>query len=275
MKRNPSLLLALLALCLTLAPVAARAGADDDAEPGSEISTSETEDDNDVEPGSETSTPETEDDDDLFELLDEELSDVEEKQEISDPMFFWNKMWFQVNDKLHFGLVKPAAVGWKYLLYPRAIRVGIRNLFDNLAWPQQLINCLVQGRFKAAGRETGRFLIDTLVGGIGLWNPSKKIWGIEPEERDGDQSLAKAGMGMGWYVTFPLSGPTSGRGLLGMLLDVINPVSFIPGGSTIARINELSLATTDRYESVVRASVNPYVAVRDGYVQLREKKAAE
>ena len=52
-------------------------------------------------------------------------------------------------------------------------RLAIRNFFHNLGVPARAVNCLLQGKFRAAGTELCRFGINTTVGVLG--RPVTKI----------------------------------------------------------------------------------------------------
>jgi len=199
----------------------------------------------------------------------------EEAGSASDPMYGWNVAWFQFNDKLYFWGVKPAAKGWRYLIYPRPARVGIHSLIENLAFPRRFFNCLFQGRVKGAGVEFSRFFVNTTAGVAGLWDPAKKWLKLEPQNRDFDQTLGKAGIGTGCYVTLPFVGPSSVRGTFGWILDTaLNPAAYASGGSALAQINDTSL-DLNPYETLLTMALDPYTAIRNAYTQNRKHKLEE
>jgi phospholipid-binding lipoprotein MlaA len=209
------------------------------------------------------------------ELLKEyETEDKEKPTNISDPWKPWNKAWFRFNDKFYFWVLKPVSTGYKYLLYPRFIRFGIENLLDNLGFPGRFLNSWFQGRALAAGEELARFLINSTLGVVGLWEPSRYWFHLEEHSEDFDQTLGVWGLGTGIYLTWPIFGPSSVRGTFGLLGDfVTNPISNSSYGYALNTINSTSLGHNN-YETLLRAAVDPYVAIRDAYVQNRVEEIA-
>ncbi len=226
----------------------------------------------------ETSANVEEIDVDFLADFEDEFGDEEEdtapSQGIADPLKYWNVMWFQFNDKVYFWVMKPVSKVYAFVL-PEAPRKGIRNFFKNLGMPGRFFNCLFQGRLKGSGIELARFGVNTTVGLLGLFDPAHHWLDLKAQNRDGDQTLAKARIGKGIYLTWPAFGPSSIRGTFGLAIDtVLNPATFLPGIGAFAKINNISLGE-DHYESVIEASINPYVGIRDGYVQYRNQKAEE
>lgn len=204
--------------------------------------------------------------------LEEELAGFDGT--IADPLIGWNMIWFHFNDRLYFWGLKPAAAGYGAIT-PRLVRKGVSNLFHNLGMPVRAVNCLCQGKFKASGAEFRNFCIDTTVGVAGLWDPSKKIFDDEPNKVDSDQTLGKAHIGKGIYLVWPIYGPSSVRGTFGLLMDTaLNPATFLPGAGTLKHINARAQGD-DAYETLTSSSIDPYRAIRNAYVQYRNKKVAE
>src|SRR4030042_939502 len=116
-------------------------------------------------------------------------SKAEESMEaIADPLEPVNRAFFQFNDKFYFWLLKPVASGYKAII-PEDGRVGVRNFFSNLTTPIRLVNCLLQAKFKGAGNETIRFLLNTAFGLAGFLDPAKKEFKIQKQEADFGQTL--------------------------------------------------------------------------------------
>ena len=79
--------------------------------------------------------------------------------------------WF--DDKLDRFVLEPVAVGWRFVT-PTVVRTRLRNVFQNLGYPLRFVNDLLQGDVKQAGRETGRFLMNTTVGVAGIFDPASR-----------------------------------------------------------------------------------------------------
>ena len=194
---------------------------------------------------------------------------------VADPIEPVNRALFVFNDRLYFWLLKPAARGYAFLV-PEPARVGIRNALANVAMPVRLVNSLLQGKVKAAGRELARFTINTTIGMGGLFDTAKDDWGIAASEKDTGQTLGVYGLGHGAYLVLPFLGPSSLRDAAGLGGDaLLNPLSVLVDIPTAVAIragkavNDTSLHMGE-YEDMKAAAVDPYLAVRDGYVQYRE-----
>jgi phospholipid-binding lipoprotein MlaA len=212
-----------------------------------------------------------------------EPSQSEESAEtIADPIEPVNRAFFHFNDKLYFWVLKPVATGYKAII-PEDGRIGIRNFFSNLTTPVRLANCLFQARFKGAGNETVRFLVNTTLGIVGFLDTAKKEFKIEKQEADFGQTLGIWGMGPVFYLDLPVLGPSSLREGLGIAVDAsLNPQTYLAfyfviygyvntGGWILEKINEASL-TLGEYESLKKAALDPYIAVREAYYQYRQNK---
>jgi len=212
-----------------------------------------------------------------------EPSPTEESAEsIADPIESVNRAFFHFNDKLYFWVLKPAATGYKAVI-PEDGRIGIRNFFSNLTTPVRLVNCLLQAKFKGAGNETVRFVVNTTLGVVGFYDFAKKQFNIEKQEADFGQTLGIWGMGPVFYLDLPILGPSSLRDGLGFAVDAsFNPQTYLAfyfwvvgyvntGGWILEKINEASL-TLGEYDSLKKAALDPYIAVREAYHQYRQNK---
>jgi phospholipid-binding lipoprotein MlaA len=192
---------------------------------------------------------------------------------ISDPIEGFNRAMFTFNDKLYFWFMKPLAQGWGII--PETGRIGLRNFFDNLGWPVRFFNCLFQGKGAGAGTEFSRFLINTTIGVVGFSDPAQKWFDLKPYKEDFGQTLGVWGAGHGFFLTCPCVGPLTLRDGLGKIPDtVLNPLTFVPGADVIKKINEISLDIGE-YESIKQSSLDPYIGIRDAYLQWRNSLTAK
>jgi phospholipid-binding lipoprotein MlaA len=215
---------------------------------------------------------------DIFSEFEEEMT--QSKVTIPDPLKPFNHLMFNVNDILYFWIAKPIVQGYSGVM-PKPARIGIDNFFFNLETPARLVNCLLQAKFSAAGREVYRFGINTTIGVLGLGDPAKDRWGLEPSKEDLGQTLAVYGFGNGFYIVWPLLGPSTLRDSLGLGGDAfLNPVRYVRpeevsiGISAVDLVNDGSFHIGD-YESFKAASIDPYVAMRNAYVQYRNNLIKE
>lgn len=217
-------------------------------------------------------------DDPFGEEFDEELEgSVEEIDTINDPLKGFNRVMFTFNDKLYHWLLKPVSRGYGFVV-PKRARIGVRNFFVNADMPVRALNCLIQGRTKGFGIELARFVVNTTVGIVGLFNPASSLCKLEPQEADFDQTLGIYGMNTVFYLHWPVFGASSVRGTLGLIGDMfMRPATYLvdfpimAGVRTYELVNETSLTIGD-YEGLTEPALDPYIAVRNFYFQNRQNQ---
>lgn len=202
---------------------------------------------------------------------------------IADPLEHWNRAMYHVNDKFYFWLLKPAAEGYKYVV-PEDFRGLFSNFYRNLKAPIRIMNNLLQGRPGYAGKETARLLINSTIGVGGLKDCASECFDIKGRDAEFGQTLGKYGIGFGFYIVWPLLGPSSPRDTIGLVADyALSPTSYLsPDAMSIEAatlyahevVNTTSFRLGD-YETMKKAAVDPYVAIRDAYRQHRLKKIRE
>jgi Surface lipoprotein len=203
----------------------------------------------------------------------------EHQSEIADPIEPFNRVMFVVNDKFYIWLLEPAAIGYSKIL-PASIRECIGNFFYNLGEPVRSVNCLLQGRFLDAGRVLGRFVINSICGVFGLADPAGDEFSIAPVYASFGETLSVWGMGDGLYLVIPLVGPSTLRDFSGTMVDGVALTTYAPwNGDTLTvtivygtqAINRTSLHIGE-YEEIKSLSFDAYVAIRNGYYQMRNKQ---
>ncbi len=208
----------------------------------------------------------------------------EETAQIPDPFQPWNKAMFQFNDKLYFWLLKPVAQGYNCVV-PEPIRNLFYNFFDNLRAPARLVNNLLQGKMKGAGNEFVRFVFNSTAGLGGLADAAKELLHIQRTSVDFGQTLGRYGVGQWWYIVWPVIGPSSPRDTLGFAADrAMYPFSYISytdisfwaatGIAAFETVSDTSFHLGE-YEAFKEAAIDPYVAMRDAYIQNRKKAVKE
>ncbi len=215
--------------------------------------------------------------DDLF--SDDLYADAGWDEEISDPLESVNRAVFWFNDKYYFYLVKPVARVFRVV--PTPVRSGLSRMFDNLKAPLRAVSSLLQLKFTQSGVEVFRLLINTTVGVGGFYDPAKNWWDLTKQNEDFGQVLGHYGVGSGWYLVLPLLGQANVRdGLAAIPEFYVDPLYWAlhRDGHLVAigasGINTLSL-DKDTYESIVTEQLDPYLFVRDSYLQYRAGLVAE
>jgi phospholipid-binding lipoprotein MlaA len=193
-------------------------------------------------------------------------------------------MWYHFNDKLYFWMVKPMAQGYQVVV-PEGFRISFSNFYINATAPVRIFNSLFQLKFGYFFTELGRFLINTTMGVVGFRDCAKDCFGIKSHDEDFGQTLGYYGVGHGIYLVWPFLGPSSIRDTVGKGADsflsftgILSPVDLeVPvwaGLEAHELVNDTSLRIGD-YEAAKRAAIDPYIAIRDGYAQRRQKAVQE
>ena len=198
---------------------------------------------------------------------------------VADPIEPVNRGIFYVNDKLYRWVFRPVAKGYKYVV-PEGMRIAVRNFFSNLGTPIRAVNTLLQGKLVATGTELARFGINSTIGMAGFIDAAKQF-DLSRKDEDTGQTLGVYGLGHGMYVVLPILGPSSARDAVGIVGDMfLDPLSYLPttevaiGARAFRSETELSFRF-EEYDELTGAAVDPYIAVRDAYLQHREKRVKE
>ncbi|MHC5076138.1 MAG: MlaA family lipoprotein [Planctomycetota bacterium] len=213
-------------------------------------------------------------DDEDFNLLEEELE--EQAIEIADPLEGFNRFMFAFNDVFY------VYIGGTYkAVVPEPARLGIRNFFYNITTPVRFVNCLLQGKGNDAGKELDRFVINTTIGVLGFGDPARDKYGLELKDEDLGQTLAVYGVGDGFYLVLPLAGPSTLRDTGGKVGDLfLRPFFYLDSTCTKAAIYSVRQVNVssfyiDDYEALKDSAIDPYIAMREAYIQYRQKKIQE
>jgi phospholipid-binding lipoprotein MlaA len=230
-------------------------------------------------------------------LADKDGTDSGEIEEY-DPWEKVNVVTFEFNYKLDKYVVKPVAKGYNFIM-PDIAQRGIFNFFQNIRFVPRLLNNVFQAKFKGAGIESGRFLINTTLGIGGLFDPAKAWFNLETPVEDTGQTFGRYGAKPGPYIVFPFLGSFTLRDGIGYLADLaLDPFNWfvLPiiklGGApklvthndTIAFaqlgmragqiVNDRSL-NLEKFQGVEEATLDLYSAVRNAYLQQRAKLIRE
>lgn len=190
-----------------------------------------------------------------------------------DPLEPLNRGIYRFNDAFDRALLKPVAKGYKAVT-PNPVRQGIGNLLANLGYPTVIVNNLLQGKIGAAVSDTGRFLLNSTIGVAGLFDVATPA-GLQAHNEDFDQTLAVWGVPRGPYLTLPFLGPSSVRGAFARPLDFwTDTTRYLDDSSVEDKLVVLSIidarASLLPLEEQIEASNDPYIFVRESYLQNRE-----
>jgi phospholipid-binding lipoprotein MlaA len=139
--------------------------------------------------------------------------------EVKDCFEGLNRATFAFNQGLDGILFEPVAKAYRIL--PSPVRNGLGNSLNNLSNLVTIPNNILQGDFEKAGQNTGRFLVNTTVGVLGIFDVAEKFGLSEYVKEDYGQSLGTAGVGPGCYLVLPVLGPSTIRDTAGSVFNLL------------------------------------------------------
>jgi phospholipid-binding lipoprotein MlaA len=143
----------------------------------------------------------------------------------NDPLELLNRFTFSFNMALDTVIFQPVAAYYRFL-FPVQVRDSVRNVFRNLRSPLILINDLLQGEMERAETTLVRFIVNSTVGVLGLFDVAADL-GHPYHDEDFGQTLAVHGVGEGFYLVLPIIGPSNPRDGVGILADIyLDPVTY-------------------------------------------------
>ena len=199
-----------------------------------------------------------------------ELSDPER-----DPWEAYNRKVHAFNMGLDRMVLRPIAKGYDTIM-PDAPQRGVRTFFRTLAYPVTFLNLVLQGKFEESMDATGRFLVNSTLGLLGFFDVATK-GGLPQFDEDLGQTLAVWGWKDSRYVVMPLFGPYTARDFLGRsFYGYFHPVSYAAREHGIYWPIAVDLVTLRAellpFQAEIDAASDPYILVRDVYLQNREFK---
>ncbi|MGR8981364.1 MAG: MlaA family lipoprotein [Gammaproteobacteria bacterium] len=191
-----------------------------------------------------------------------------------DPYENWNRGVQEFNDKLDDYVMKPVANGYQWVMPSFADR-GVTNFFSNINDIGVTINDLLQAKFAQGGKDGARFLVNTVAGVAGFVDVAEMI-DLRKHNEDFDQTLGVWGLPPGPYLVLPFLGPSSPRGIGGLIGDAaMNPISYIDSGiitGGLFAVNAVDLRADNLSTEKVatEAALDRYVFFKNAYLQQRE-----
>ena len=197
----------------------------------------------------------------------------------------FNRASFAFNNALDGVLFKPVASAYRVL--PSPVRSGVSNSLDNLSNLITIPNNILQGEMKKAGVNTGRLLINSTIGILGIIDVATYLGLEEYEKEDYGQSLAKAGVGPGCYLVLPVLGPSTARDTVALganflggdawyNVTVRNDTHYFRDvdyySSKITSGVDFRAKNYDSIENLKQNSVDFYASVKSLYLQDRQQK---
>ena len=197
----------------------------------------------------------------------------------------FNRATFKFNQALDGVIFQPIASVYRKL--PSPAKSGVSNSLENISHLVTIPNNLIQGNFKQAGVNTGRFLVNTTVGVLGLFDVAQYLGLTGFEKEDYGQSLATLGVGPGCYIVLPILGPSTARDTVGSTLNFFggDPWYNVTVRNDTQYFNESNYYYSkgvsgvdfraknfDSIENLEKNSLDFYASVKSLYLQDRQQK---
>ena len=214
-------------------------------------------------------------DDDEYDEYDDDVV------QINDPLYRLNHEFYLFNDAMYVVIIKPAAKAYNTVT-PQELRIVVKNFFYNLRFPIRFVNCLLQAKGTKAMEEFATFFLNSTVGFAGIQTPASYYESLPPSPEDLGQTLGVWGVGNGFFIMYPILGPYSLRDSARFIDSFfLDPISWLdldwqPKYAILAydEFNQISFKIDD-IDAMKAAVLDPYVAVRDAYVEHRNKLISE
>ena len=197
----------------------------------------------------------------------------------------FNRASFALNQGLDKVVFKPVAKIYKSL--PSPIKSGTSNVLDNLSNLVTIPNNILQGDLKEAGINSGRFVVNSTLGILGLFDVAEQMGLIEYKKEDYGQSLAVAGIGPGCYLVLPVLGPSTARDTVSSLANFVggdawynvtvkNDTQYFSDfdyyGSKATSGVDFRAKNYNSIENLEKNSLDFYASVKSLYLQDRQQK---
>lgn len=190
-----------------------------------------------------------------------------------DPWEGFNRPVHQVNDAVDRAVLKPVAEGYVKVT-PGFAQEGIGNFFENINDVGTGLNNLLQGKGREGAGDLGRFVVNSTLGILGLWDVATPM-GLEKHNEDFGQTLGWWGVPSGPYLVLPILGPSTLRDAPARWVDP--SISYNRSISDVAVRNSLYALDGIRQRAALlkagkvleEAALDPYAFSRDAWIQRR------
>lgn len=202
------------------------------------------------------------------------------KGTIADPYQDFNRSAFAFNQGLDKYAIEPVAKTYGAVT-PSFLRDRVGDFSRNLGEPVTFVNSALQGEGTRAGDTVFRFIMNSTIGLLGIWDPAEKV-GVPAHKEDFGQTLAVWGVPSGPYLVLPFLGPSNPRDALARVVDqAFQPLTwtefesdddldtYIMVGSAVLSGLNTRLALDEQIKTL-NSQPEPYVALRRIYTSQRD-----
>mgnify|MGYP001158587577 FL=1 len=206
-------------------------------------------------------------------------------EEVKDCFEKLNRATFAFNQGLDKAIVKPLAKSYRKL--PDPVQKGTSNAVRNLSTLLTIPNNVLQGDVKLALINTGRLVINSTIGILGIIDVANEMGFPKYIKEDYGQTLGTWGVGPGCYVVLPVLGPSSIRDTAGSFVNILggDPWYNASAHGNNEFLNKNIYLTSralegidfrannlESFDNLEKNSIDFYASVRSLYTQDRENK---
>ena len=194
-----------------------------------------------------------------------------------DPHEKVNRASYDLTDRVDRLIFEPVVN--VYIDYvPNAAQRSIGNFYDNLSYPNVVLNDFLQGKVRQGLQDSLRFFVNSSVGLFGLFDMATHM-GLQKHDEDFGQTLGVWGVNTGSYLFIPFLGPSSERDVSSIPVSIFTNVLFYAGlavGTSFAAPLTIlgAIDKRARLSGPMRirdeAVLDPYLFVREASLQQRE-----
>ena len=196
-----------------------------------------------------------------------------------------NRATFAFNQSLDKAILKPIAKSYRNL--PTPIKNGTSNVLNNLSNLITIPNNVLQGDLKLAIINTGRLVVNSTIGILGIVDVADNMGFPKYEKEDYGQTLGAWGVGPGCYLVLPILGPSTIRDTAGSFVNVLGGDpwynasvdgnnEFLDEGifltSKILSGVEFRANNIDSLDNLEKNSMDFYASLKSLYLQDRKLK---
>lgn len=179
----------------------------------------------------------------------------------------FNRKMFKFNLGFNKYIVSPLNIAWTSVMPQYGID-RIDNFYKNIKYPTRLFSCLFQKDFHGAGHESKRFLINTTIGVVGLYNPARNKFDMEPWDENMSQVLAHYKIKQGPYIVLPIIAYGSRRDVIGQILDYpFDPTTYVVGVGSLISTGVSTLNDTTNLQPIAKSLSMDYA---DSYTPTKQ-----
>ena len=196
-----------------------------------------------------------------------------------DPFERYNRAMFSFNKTVDDKVLKPVATGYTDVI-PDLIRTAIGNFFGNIGDVWTAVNNYLQGKPREGTSDVARVVLNSTFGIVGLIDVATPA-GLVQHEEDFGQTLGVWGVKSGPYLILPILGSSTVRDGLARPVDLYaDPITQIDSAGVENSLRAMRLVddrATLLYSTRMMedAALDPYLFVRDAYLQRRESRVRD